>query len=47
MSIMCETYHKIIIRRNNDVYIFDILHDTESTFTRRPVPINDQILTSD
>ena len=26
MSIVCETQHKTIIRRNNGVYIFDILH---------------------
>ena len=25
-SAICETHHKIIIHRNNDVYIFDILH---------------------
>ena len=26
MSIVCETQHKTIIRRDNGVYIFDILH---------------------
>ena len=26
LSIVCETQHKTIIRRNNSVYIFDILH---------------------
>ena len=26
MSIVCETQHKTIIRRNKGVYIFDILH---------------------
>ena len=26
MSIVCETQHKTIIRRNNGDYIFDILH---------------------
>ena len=26
VSIICERHHKIIIRRNNDIYIFDILH---------------------